>query len=191
MKRLGKHWPTLLGLALLLGAAVLLLLGYLPARAALAREEAALRQRLDMAEREAALRLAALEDGEQAEPASGPDAPLERLTAWCQRLPATLREEEQIAFVLELEALLDTEIAFRFGTYRPLAALHDGAELGALRLDLQLETDAAGLAALLRHLEEGERPVTVHSLALRTERGSYVGDLALDCYLLRPAGETE
>ena len=174
MKRLGKHWPTLLGLALLLGAAGLLLLGYLPARAALAREEAALRQRLVMAVREAALRLAALEDGEQAEPASDPDAPLERLAAWYQRLPATLREEEQIAFVLELEALLDTEIAFRFGTYRPLAALHDGAELGALR-----------------HLEEGERPVTVHSLALRTERGSYAGDLALDCYLLRPAGETE
>lgn len=191
MKGLRKHWTALLGLGLLLTAAGLLLLDYLPAGVERAREEAALRQRLDMAEREAALRLEALEHEEAEATPPDLDALREDLGTWRMRLPAGLREEEQIRFVLELEALLDTEIDFRFGTYRPLAALHDGSELGALRLDLQLETDAAGLAALLRHLEKGERPVTVHSFALRTERGEYIGDLALDCYLLRPAGETE
>ena len=191
MKGLRKHWTALLGLGLLLAAAGLLLLDYLPVRAERAREEAALLQRLDMAEREAALRLEALE-GETAEAAPQDQEALgDALRRWRARLPAGLREEEQIRFVLELEALLDTEIGFRFGTYRPLGVLHDGAELGALRLDLRLETDAAGLAALLRRLEEGERPVSVHSLALRAEGGGYAGDLSLDCYLLRPAGETD
>lgn len=187
MKRLRRNWPGLLGLGLLLAAAGLLLLGYLPARGARAREEQALNQRLDMAEREASLRRAALEQADPTESEQELNALKARLAEWYERLPATLREEEQISFVLELEALLDTEIGFRFGTYRPLAALHDGAELGALRLDLRLETDAAGLAALLLHLEETERPVTVSGAALRVERGRYIGSLTLDCYLLRPA----
>lgn len=191
MKGLRKNWTALLGLGLLLAAAGLLLLGYLPARSVRAQEEQALQQRLDMAEREAALRRAALEQADGSGTEQELNALKARLAEWSERLPAALREEEQIAFVLEMEALLGTEIDFRFGTYRPLAALHDGAELGALRLDLRLETDAAGLAALLGQLEETERPVTVSGAALRVERGRYVGTLTLDCYLLRPAEETE
>lgn len=188
MKGLRKHRSLLLGLGLLLAAAGLLALVWLPARRTAEREEAALLRRLDLAQREAEARRATLEPGESPEPEA--EDLRAALAAWRTRLPETLREEEQIRFILELETLLGTEIDFRFGTYRPLAALSDGAELGALRLELRLETDAAGLAALLRHLDGLERPVTVHSAALRTEGTRWAGTLRLDCYLLCPA-ETE
>ena len=190
MKGLRKNRSLLLGLGLLLAAAGLLTLVWLPARRAAEREEAALLRRLDLAQREAELRRAALEPGESPDPGPEPEDLRAALAVWRARLPETLREEDQIRFILELENLLGTEIDFRFGTYCPLATLSDGAELGALRLKLRLETDAAGLSALLRHLEGLEQAVTVHSAALQTEGTRCAGTLSLDCYLLRPA-ETE
>ncbi|MCC8090994.1 MAG: hypothetical protein LIO55_06335 [Oscillospiraceae bacterium] len=185
MKRLGTYWRCLLALALLAAAVLTLLLCYIPEQRAFRAERERLNTEISGMQETLAQYARYADTDAAASGAARAELDASRAALY-SRFPTAWPEEAQILYVRALEQHLDTELAFRFGSVSPLATLSDGAELGALTLTVQYETDYRGFREMLEHISNGKNVISVAAATLHYDRAQEhaSGSLTLRCYYL-------
>lgn len=184
MKVLGKYWKVILSVVMLIAAVVVFMLVYSPAKSEYESESRRLRQLNSALQTSIAenLRYADVQDEIPVQEEALDES---RLSLY-EHFPRELKEEDQIMYVLYLEDLFGTEITFSFGSVSGIAALSDGAQLGALTLTVNYETDYEGFKDMIEYLATDSRITSIKYATLNYDPSSdrATGSLTLLCYVL-------
>lgn len=184
MKVLGKYWKVILSVVMLIAAAVVVVLVYSPAKSEYESESRRLRQ-LNVALQTSIAENLRYADVQDEIPVQEEALDESRLSLY-EHFPRELKEEDQIMYVLYLEDLFGTEITFSFGSVSGIAALSDGAQLGALTLTVNYETDYEGFKDMIEYLATDSRITSIKYATLNYDPSSdrATGSLTLLCYVL-------
>lgn len=184
MKVLGKYWKVILSVVMLIAAAVVVVLVYSPAKSEYESESRRLRQ-LNVALQTSIAENLRYADVQDEIPVQEEALGESRLSLY-EHFPRELKEEDQIMYVLYLEDLFGTEITFSFGSVSGIAALSDGAQLGALTLTVNYETDYEGFKDMIEYLATDSRITSIKYATLNYDPSSdrATGSLTLLCYVL-------
>lgn len=184
MKSIANYWRVTLAVLMLVAAALILLLGYLPAK----QQAEAKQQELETMT--STLQMTIAQDRRYADiqdelPAATEAVEASRMALY-DKFPQELKEEDQLMYVVYLERLFGTEISFSFGTVSILQVLSDGAGLGGLTLTVNYSTDYQGFKQMIHYLATDSRITSVQSATMNydEERDLAEGQLTLLCYLI-------
>ncbi len=184
MKSIANYWRVTLAVLMLVAAALILLLGYLPAK----QQAEAKQQELETMT--STLQMTIAQDRRYADiqdelPAATEAVETSRMALY-DKFPQELKEEDQLMYVVYLERLFGTEISFSFGTVSILQVLSDGAGLGGLTLTVNYSTDYQGFKQMIHYLATDSRITSVQSATMNydEERDLAEGQLTLLCYLI-------
>lgn len=103
-----------------------------------------------------------------------------------QKFPVEMKEEDQIMYVLYLEKIFGTEIAFEFSQAQPLLALKDGANLMGLTLTVNYQTTYEGFLDMIDYLATDSRVTSVQFATIEYDPSSdtAIGTVTLLLYLI-------
>ena len=103
-----------------------------------------------------------------------------------ESFPVTLKEEDQIMYVLYLETLFKEEIFFSFGDAVQLVSLQDGSVLEGLVLTVNYKTSYKGFQEMVDYLATDSRITSVlqSTIAYDDEKDIATGQLTLILYML-------
>lgn len=184
MRSIANYWRVTLAVLMLVAAALILLLGYLPAK----QQAEAKQQELETMT--STLQMTIAQDRRYADiqdelPAATEAVEASRMALY-DKFPQELKEEDQLMYVVYLERLFGTEISFSFGTVSILQVLSDGAGLGGLTLTVNYSTDYQGFKQMIHYLATDSRITSVQSATMNydEERDLAEGQLTLLCYLI-------
>jgi len=159
MNALKKVWKLLAALVLLVAAALIVVLEYLPAKMAYETRMASIENSIRILNETISenKRYAAIQDS-----LGSAEAQLtESRQGLYQLFPAELREEDQIMYILYLEEQFGTEIHFSFATAQPITKLYDGAILAGVTLTVNYETTYQGFKDMVNYLATDSRITSV------------------------------
>ena len=102
-----------------------------------------------------------------------------------QKFPTELKYEDQIMYVVHLEALMDNEIQFRFGSVEPLLPLSD-ATLGGLTLTVNYQTNYEGFKEMINLVSSDPRFTSIRHATMQydAENDIAAGSLTVLYYVL-------
>lgn len=184
MSFIQKYWKVLLGVVLLLMAALILAFTYLPWRASYESQKQSLVQNIGT------LQASIAENQKYESVQTELDAAKDELAVSRAKLygnfPEELREEDQILYVLYLEKLFGTEISFNFGQVEPIVSLSDGAQLGGVTLTVNYQTSYQGYKKMINYLAGDSRITSIQYSTMQYDATNDVatGYLTLLCYTL-------
>ncbi|MBR7147222.1 MAG: hypothetical protein IKD13_00195 [Firmicutes bacterium] len=184
MELIKKNWKALLALVLVIVSILVLMLGYFPARNEFQTEESQLTNTVNQLQMTISDNLRYESVQELLEPSSKA-VDLSRKALY-QRLPAEMREEDQIMYVLYLEEKFGTEIMFDFGTVAPIAQFSDGAVLNGLSLTVNYEASYDQFKDMIDYLAQDSRVTSIQyaTMTYDAENDLVTGNLTLLLYLV-------
>ena len=103
-----------------------------------------------------------------------------------EHFPLTMKEEDQIMYVLYLETLFGTEIHFSFSRAQPITGLRDGSALMGLILRVNYETTYHGFQDMVSYLSTDSRITSVRASSIEydSKTDTARGELELLLYLM-------
>ena len=179
-----KYWKLLIAFLLLLTAALVVMLDYLPAKEQYEQSHSAMSSSIRILRETIAENQRYIDVQDSLETAD--TAILESRQTLYQLFPAELREEDQIMYILYLEEQFGTEIHFSFATAQPITKLYDGAILAGVTLTVNYETTYQGFKDMVNYLATDSRITSVQYATVdydaETDRAS--GRITLLVYVM-------
>lgn len=150
MKALGKYWKLILAFLLLVGAVLIFVLQYLPAKQAYELERSSLQNQIGTMQMQIAenKKYAPYQDQLEAATKEVEESRAELYS----KFPVELREEDQIMYMLYLEEKFGREVVFSFADEIPLVALTDGSQLQGVTFAFDFVTTYGGFKNMVKEL---------------------------------------
>ena len=185
-----SYWKLFLGLLLIFAAVLVCTCGYMPAREEYLRERALLEESLSMLQHESIQNSSYLDVMEQIPAARKAVADIR--SELFELLPSEMKEEDQLLYVADMEAVFDKEISFDFGETEELAVLDSGAVLAGLKLTLNFPANFDEFRSIVKFLEQ-QYLVYVSSAALEYDpiTDESRGSVTITHYLIDDISEEE
>lgn len=184
MSVLKKYWMGLLSLVLVLAAAVLVFMKYLPAKQLFETEKSTLTTQNMIVQTQLMenQRYANVQD--QLAPAR--EAIEASRTELYAKFPVEMKEEDQIMYMLYLEDKFGKEVTFSFTQAETILTLSDGAELQGMTFAFDYETSYAGFKKMIQELATDSRITSVRyaTLDYNAAEDSMTGQMVVTVYLM-------
>jgi len=164
MKFLGKYWKVLIAVALVAAAAFLYFDTYRSEKAEYEAKVTNMETMIQVLETKLAENRKYAPYQEQLT-AAKEELASSRLALY-EHFPVEMLQEDQIMYVLYLETLFGTEIAFSFNEDQPMAALSDGSTVNALVLTVNYKTNYEGFKDMVDYLATDSRITSVYECTI-------------------------
>lgn len=185
MKTLGKYWKVILSVLLLVGAVLIFVLQYLPAKVAYEQEQASLQNQINTM---------TIQIAENRKYASADPAKLEESTKAIMasreelysKFPVEMKEEDQIMYMLYLEEKFGREVVFSFADEIPIVQLSDGAQMQGLTIAFDFVTTYKGFKNMVKELATDSAITSVRYAVMQYDAASdqVVGQLIVTRYIM-------
>lgn len=150
MKALGKYWKLILAFLLVVGAVLIYVLQYLPAKQAYELEQTSLQNQIGTMQVQIAENQKYAPYQDQLEAAT--KAVEESRAELYGKFPVELKEEDQIMYMLYLEEKFGREVVFSFAEEVPIAPLSDGAQLQGVTFAFDFVSTYDGFKNMVKEL---------------------------------------
>lgn len=150
MKALGKYWKLILAFLLLVGAVLVFVLQYLPAKTAYELEQSSLQNQISTMQVQISENQKYAPYQDQLEAATKEVE--ESRKELYGKFPVELKEEDQIMYMLYLEEKFGREVVFSFAEEIPIAPLSDGAQLQGVTFAFDFVTTYDGFKNMVKEL---------------------------------------
>lgn len=184
MKALAKYWKLLLALILIAAAVFVYFDKYKAEKALYEAETQQLAMMVVTLEKNIQENMKYADIQEELEYAKA-ELAASRMDLY-ESFPVTLKEEDQIMYVLYLETLFKEEIFFSFGEAIQLVPLQDGAMLEALVLTVNYKTSYKGFQEMVEYLATDSRITSVlqSTIEYDAQQDVATGYLTLMLYMM-------
>lgn len=183
MKAIGKYWKLILAFLLLIGALLIFVLQYLPAKQAYELEKSALQSQISTMQIQIAenRKYAPYQDQLEAATREVEESRKELYS----KFPVELKEEDQIMYMLYLEEKFGREVVFSFAEEIPIVALSD-AELQGVTFAFDFVTTYSGFKNMVKELATDEVITSVRYAVMQydAESDQVLGQLIVTRYVL-------
>ena len=191
MKALGKYWKLILAFLLLIGAVLIFVLQYLPAKQAYEVEVSALRNQISTMQMQIAenKKYAPVQD-QLADAAKAVEESRKELYS---KFPVELKEEDQIMYMLYLEEKFGREVVFSFAEEIPIAPLSDGAQLQGVTFAFDFATTYGGFKKMVEELATDSVITSVRYAVMQydAESDQVLGQLIVTRYVMADGRDYE
>jgi len=184
MKVLGKYWKLILAFLLLVGAVLMFVLQYLPAKQAYALEQAALQTQISTMQLQIAENRKYAPYQDKLEEATR--AVEESRAELYSKFPVELKEEDQIMYMLYLEEKFGREVVFSFAEEVPIAGMSDGAQLQGVTFTFDFVTTYGGFKNMVQELATDSVITSVRYAVMQYDSASdqLMGQLIVTRYVM-------
>ena len=191
MKALGKYWKVILAFLLLIGAVLVYVLQYLPAKTAYETEKASLQNMIGTMQVQIAENQKYAPVQDQLEDAA--KAVEESRKELYSKFPVELKEEDQIMYMLYLEEKFGREVVFSFAEEIPMLGLSDGAQLQGVTFGFDFVTSYAGFKNMVQELATDSVITSVRYATMQYDSASdlMMGQLIVTRYVMADGREYE
>lgn len=183
MKALGKYWKLILAFLLLIGALLIFVLQYLPAKQAYELERASLQTQLGTMQIQIAENRKYAPVQEQL--ADATKAIEDSRKELYSKFPVELKEEDQIMYMLYLEEKFGREVVFSFAEEIPIVPLSN-AELQGVTFAFDFVTTYGGFKNMVKELATDDVITSVRYAVMQydAESDQIMGQLIVTRYVL-------
>jgi len=184
MKAIGKYWKLILAFLLLIGAVLVFVLQYLPAKTAYELEQAALQNQIGTMQVQIAENRKYAPYQDQLEEAT---KEIEESRAELYgKFPVELKEEDQIMYMLYLEEKFGREVVFSFAEEVPIAGMSDGAQLQGVTFTFDFVTTYGGFKNMVQELATDSVITSVRYAVMQYDSASdqLMGQLIVTRYVM-------
>lgn len=184
MKALGKYWKLILAFLLLLGALLIYVLQYLPAKQAYELERASLQTQIGTMQIQIAENRKYAPVQEQL--ADATKAIEDSRKELYSKFPVEMKEEDQIMYMLYLEEKFGREVVFSFAEEIPIAPLSDGAQLQGVTFAFDFATTYSGFKNMVKELATDSVITSVRYAVMQYDAASdqVIGQLIVTRYVM-------
>ena len=191
MKAIGKYWKLILAFLLLIGAVLVFVLQYLPAKTAYELERAALQTQIGTMQVQIAENQKYAPYQDQLEEAT---KEIEESRAELYgKFPVELKEEDQIMYMLYLEEKFGREVVFSFAEEIPITQLSDGAQLQGVTFAFDFATTYGGFKKMVEELATDSVITSVRYAVMQYDAQSdqVIGQLIVTRYVMADGRDYE
>jgi len=191
MKAIGKYWKLILAFLLLIGAVLVFVLQYLPAKTAYELERAALQTQIGTMQVQIAENQKYAPYQDQLEEAT---REIEESRADLYgKFPVELKEEDQIMYMLYLEEKFGREVVFSFAEEVPIVGLSDGAQLQGVTFAFDFATTYGGFKKMVEELATDSVITSVRYAVMQYDAQSdqVIGQLIVTRYVMNEENKTD
>jgi len=184
MKVLGKYWKLMLAFLLLIGAVLLYVLQYLPAKQAYEQQRSTLNNQISTMQMQIAENQKYAPYQDQLEEATKEVE--ESRAELYGKFPVELKEEDQIMYMLYLEEKFGREVVFSFAEEVPIAAMSDSAQLQGVTFAFDFVTTYGGFKEMVEELATDSVITSVRYAVMQYDAASdqLSGQLIVTRYVL-------
>ena len=184
MKAIGKYWKLILAFLLLIGALLIFVLQYLPAKQAYELEKSALQSQISTMQIQIAenRKYAPYQDQLEAATREVEESRKELYS----KFPVELKEEDQIMYMLYLEEKFGREVVFSFAEEILFVPMSDGAQLQGVTFAFDFVTTYSGFKDMVKELATDEIITSVRYAVMQSDAESdqVLGQLIVTRYVL-------
>ena len=185
MKTVGKYWKVILSVLLLIGAVLIYVLQYRPAKLAFELEQANLQTQISTMQMQIAenRKYASVDPAKLEESTKAIMASREELYS---KFPVEMKEEDQIMYMLYLEEKFGREVVFSFADEIPIVQLSDGAQMQGLTIAFDFVTTYKGFKNMVKELATDSAITSVRYAVMQYDAASdqVVGQLIVTRYIM-------
>lgn len=191
MKALGKYWKLMLAFLLVVGAVLVFVLQYLPAKTAYELEQSSLQTQISTMQVQIEENQKYMPYQDQLEAAT---KEVEKSRAELYgKFPVELKEEDQIMYMLYLEEKFGREVVFSFAEEIPIMPLSDGAELQGVTFAFDFVTTYDGFKNMVKELATDSIITSVRYAVMQydAESDQVMGQLIVTRYVMDETSKTD
>ena len=185
MKTVGKYWKVILSVLLLIGAVLIYVLQYRPAKLAFELEQANLQTQISTMQ----MQIAENRKYASVDPVALEEATEAVITSRNElygKFPVEMKEEDQIMYMLYLEEKFGREVVFSFAEEIPIVQLSDGAQMQGVTIAFDFLTTYKGFKNMVQELATDSAITSVRYAVLQYDAATdqVVGQLIVTRYVM-------